>query len=127
MATTNTVTSPYAGQTVYSFTALATNDTFDIDVSQATEILWQVTGGTIGTSTVALVGSLDGSTWVPLYQKPNGFGINWGALGVSNEPVRVTALPSPGVFYVQPTRFVRVQVTGAGGSGIQCTLIVRTL
>jgi len=121
MATTNTVTSPYAGQTVYSFTALADTDTFDIDCSSAKEILFQVTAGTFGGSTLALTGSLNGTNFTPLYQR-NAIAI----ATIPASPVSATAANLL-VFDVQPTRFARIQVTGGTGTGIQCTLILRTL
>lgn len=121
MATTNTVTSPYAGQTVYSFTALANGDTFDIDTSSAHTILFQCTAGTFSGSTLGLVGSLDGVNFAPLYQ--------------ANQPISGVAVTSSialtsvntAVWHVQPTRILRLSVTGGTGTGIQCTLILRTL
>ena len=124
MATTNTVTSPYAGQTVYSFTELANGDTFDIDTSSAKEILFQVTAGTFNNSTLALVGSLNGTNWAPLYQR-NAIAI----AAIPASSISATAVNLI-VFDVQPTRFARIQVTkpsGTDGTGIQCTLILRTL
>ena len=121
MATTNTVTSPYAGQTVYSFTALADGDTFDIDCSSAKEILFQVTAGTFNSSTVGLVGSLNGTNFSPLFQR--------NAITMVSIPASNVSATSSNVimFDVQPTRFARIQVTGGTGLGIQCTLILRTL
>lgn len=124
MATTNTVTSPYAGQTVYSFTELADGDTFDIDCSSAKEILFQVTAGTFNSSTLALVGSLNGTNYTPLYQR--------NAIAIAAIPASAVSATAANllVFDVQPTRFARIQVTkpsGTSGTGIQCTLILRTL
>lgn len=121
MATTNTVTSPAAGQTVYSFTALAVGDTFDIDASSAHSILWQTTAGTFGGSTVALVGSLDGATWAPLFQASQPI------TGVAVTTAVQATAANQAVWVVQPTRYLRVQVTGGAGAGIQCTVLLRTL
>jgi hypothetical protein len=121
MATTNTVTSPTAGDTIYSFSALANGDTFDIDASAAKSILFQVTGGTFNSSTVALVGSLDGTNWAPL------FGKNQLTTGVAvTSDVKAVAANAI-VWDVQPSRFVRVSVTGGTGTGITAVVLLRTL
>lgn len=123
MATTNTVTSTASGDTLYSFTALATNDTFDIDASAAKSILFQVTGGTFGATPAvcALTGSLDGTNWAPL------FGKQQLTTGVAVTVAASASAANQTIWDVQPTRFVRVQVTGSGGSGITCNLLIRTL
>lgn len=123
MATTNTVSSPAAGHTLYSFTALATGDTFDIDVSAAHTILFQVTGGTFGATPAvcAVVGSLDGTNWTPLYQ------FQQPTTGVAVTTAVQASVANQVVWHVQPTRWIRVQVTGAGGSGITAQLLIRSL
>ena len=123
MATTNTVTSPTAGDILYSFSALATGDTFDIDASAAKSILFQVTGGSFGATPAvcALVGSLDGTNWTPLFQ------VNTANTGVAVTTAVQATTANQTIWCVQPSRYVRVQVTGIGGSGITCSLLLRTL
>jgi hypothetical protein len=123
MATTHTVTSPASGDLLYSFSALATNDTFVIDASAAKSILFQVTGGTFGATPAvcALVGSLDGTNWAPLFCKQQ---LTSGLAVTTN--VSATSANTT-IFDVQPSRFVRVEVTGSGGSGITCNVLIRTL
>jgi len=126
MATTHTVTSPASGDQLYSFTALADGDTFDIDASAAKSILFQVTGGTFNASTVALTGSLNGTNFTPLYHNASGFGVAWGAGVASNTAVQATSA-NQGLWHVQPSRIVRVQVTGGTGTGLTCNVLIRTL
>lgn len=111
---------------LYSFTALADGDTFDIDASAAKSILFQVTGGTFSLSTVALTGSLNGTNFTPLYHNASGFGVTWGAGVASNAAVSATG-PNQAIWHVQPCRIVRVQVTGGTGTGITCNVLIRTL
>lgn len=122
MATTNTVTEPTTGVLVRSFTALATGDTFDIEAPNAESVLFQVTGGTFGATPAvcALVGSLDGTNFAPLYARNANQTTGVVVPGpVANSAANVL------VWDVQPSRFYRVQVTGSGGSGITCTVVIR--
>jgi hypothetical protein len=123
MATTHTVTSPASGDLLYSFTALATGDTFDIDASAAKSILFQITGGTFGgtPAVCALTGSLNGTNWAPLFCKQQ---LTTGVAVTLD--VKATSANTT-IFDVQPTRFVRVQVTETGGSNITCNVLIRTL
>jgi hypothetical protein len=121
MATTHTVTSPASGDLLYSFTALADGDTFDIDASAAKSILFQVTGGTYNSSTVALTGSLNGTNFAPL------FGKQQLTTGVAVTTAVSATASNQTIWDVQPTRIARVAVTGGTGTGLTCNVLIRTL
>jgi hypothetical protein len=122
MATTNTVTS-LGNATLYSFTALANGDTFDVpggDFSGAEAILFQVTGGTFNSSTVALVGSLNGTNYAPLYAKNSIISAGLPVTAVSATSANVI------VWDVQPCSKLRVTVTGGTGTGLTANLLILT-
>jgi hypothetical protein len=126
MANTYTVTSPYAGSTLYTFEALANLDTSDtFDLSSAETILFQVATGTPAAAffgaTVALVGSLDGTNWTPLYQ------FQQPTTGVAVTTAVSAVAANATIWHVQPTRFARVQVTGGDSGGTTANIRVRLL
>lgn len=125
MATTNTVSEPSTGVTLYSFTALANGDSFDFpgEYASVRRVLFQVTGGSFNSSTVALVGSLDGTNFTPLYAK--GTEHTNGALIVLI-PAAATAANQV-LWDVQPSRKLRLTVTGGTGTGITANVAIVTL
>lgn len=124
MATTNTVTEASAGVTLYSFTALANGDTFDFPGKYATarRILFQVTGGTITGDTIALVGSLNGTNFAPLYATSSNI-----TTGVVVAAAVSAVAANANVWDVQPCRKLRLTVTGGTGTGITANVAIVTL
>lgn len=124
MATTNTVSEVAAGVTLYSFTALANGDTFDFPGEYATakRILFQVTGGTITGDTIALVGSLNGTNFSPLYATSSNI-----TIGVVVAAAVSAVAANANVWDVQPCRKLRLTVTGGTGTGITANVAIVTL
>jgi hypothetical protein len=124
MATTNTVTEASAGVTLYSFTALADADSFDFPGEYATakRILFQVTGGTFNSSTVALVGSLNGTNYAPLYATSSNI-----TTGVVVAAAASAIAANGNLWDVQPSRKLRLTVTGGTGTGITANVAIVTL
>jgi hypothetical protein len=121
MATTNTVTEPVPGVRLHSFTALAANDVATIPCYGAREILFQVTAGTFGDSTLTLAGSLAGSVWTGVYNANDlQTGVAAGAAG------GITATATGAVLRVQACGNLRISLNGTSGTGIQCQVLVDT-
>lgn len=129
MATTFTVTEPAAGDTLYTYTALARGDTAAaINVSSGKRIVVQALAGTADSDTVVVEGSLDGTNWGPMYA-PDAVSLT----GIPAVAVGFTgsfASSASGQVAVQPTYWLRVRVaTGVGGAavGVKFAILVRTL
>ena len=122
MATTNTVSEASAGVTLYSFTALANGDSFDFpgEYTTAKSVLFQVTGGTFNSSTVALVGSLNGTNYTPLYAKNSIISAGLPVTAVSATAANVI------VWDAQPCRKLRLTVTGGTGTALTANVIIVT-
>jgi hypothetical protein len=120
MATTNTVTDPVPGVRLHRFTALAAGDLAVVPCYGAREILFQVTGGSFGDSTLTLTGSLAGSVFTGLYNRTDLI------TGVAAANAVITATATGAVFQVQPCGNVRIEISGTTGSAIQCQLLVDT-
>ena len=118
MATTNTITEPMPGIRLHSFTALAFGDVAVVPCYGAREILVQITGGAFGDSTVALAGSLAGSTYTGVYQA-NDLGS-----GLAAAAAVITATAVGAIFRVQPCGNLRISLNGTTGTGIACQVLV---
>ena len=118
MATTNTVTEPVPGVRLHSFTALAALDAAVVPCFGAREILFQITGGTFGDSTLALTGSLAGATYTGLYQA------NELGSGLAAAAAVITATATGAIFRVQPCGNLKISLSGTTGTGIACQVLV---
>jgi hypothetical protein len=120
MATTNTVTEPVPGVRLHSFTALAFGDVATIPCYGAREILFQVTAGSFGDSTLTLAGSLAGSVFTGVYNA------NDLQTGVAAAAAAITATATGAILRVQPCGNLRISLNGTTGTGIQCQVLVDT-
>lgn len=129
MATTFTVTEPAPGDTLYTYSALARNDTAAaINVSAAKRIVVQALAGTLDSDTLAIEGSLDGTNWGPIYP-PDAVSLT-GIPAVAAGFTGSFAASASGQLAVQPTYWIRARVvTGGGGPavGVKLAILVRTL
>ncbi|NDB19152.1 MAG: hypothetical protein EB027_07845 [Actinobacteria bacterium] len=134
MATTFTVTETAPGDVLYTFAALTRNDvSAAIDVSRSERIVAQVCDSAqanIGTDSVLIEGSLDGSNWGLTYA-PDAVSLSVGAAvstGWTSGSWNATTQSYP-VLPVQPMRYIRVSVrAGAGASSttVKVCVLVRT-
>lgn len=126
MATTVTVTSPASGATLYSWDLLAANETTEAISSHAAKrILVQFTGGTFNGSQINLQVSIDGTTWLPMYE--DAASTTNSTIG-NTTPAAVSATAAGVKIYNgQPAPFFRVAVTGGTGSALQVRVIVYNL
>jgi len=129
MATTFTVSEPASGDMLYTYSALARNDTCAaINVTSAKRIVAQALSGNLGTDTLAIEGSLDGTNWGPLYP-PDAVsltGIPAVAVGFTGD----FSASASGQVAVQPTYWIRIRIVTNGASaasGVKCNILLRTL
>ncbi len=120
MATTNTVTEPVPGVRLHSFTALAAGDAAVVPCYGAREILFQITGGNFGDSTLALTGSLAGTTYTGVYNQ------NELQSGLAAAAAVITATGTGAIFRVQPCGNLRISLNGTTGASIACQVLVDT-
>jgi len=126
MATTVAITSPFAGTTVYTWDALAADDTTgSILVGNAHTILVQFAGTTFNSSQINVQVSLDGTTWLPAYEK----GPSTTNTTIGNTTPTAVAATAAGVkiYDCQLAAYARIQVTGGTGTGLKCVMLLRTL
>lgn len=128
MATTVTVTSPAAGDILYTFSpGLNFGEESDpIDASAANRILFQACSSTGGSaSDIELLGSLDGINWVTMYQP----GINYFTSAVITNLVAVPVkaqTTGTAIYETTPTRFLKVRVSSGSMTGVKICLLLRT-
>jgi len=126
MATTVTVTSPASGVVLYSWNALAVSDVTDaIPCHAAKRILVQFTGGTFSGSQINLQVSLDGTTWLPMYE--DAASTTNGTIGNTTPAAVLATAAGIKIYSGQPAPFVRVEVTGGTGSALQVRMMLYTL
>lgn len=117
MATTNTITEGPAGVTTHTYTALASNDTGPaIDCRGATEVLFQVTGGSFTTINLKMEQSLNGSNWV---------GNVWDAFQATTKIAGISAANGDVYSPIRVPPYLRIVCDSGTGSGIGAIVIVR--
>ena len=126
MATTVAITSPFAGTTVYTWDALAAGDTTgSILVGNANTILVQFTGGEFNSSQINVQVSLNGTTWLPAYEK--GPSTTNGTIGATTPTLVAAVAAGVKIYDCQLAAYARIEVTGGTGTALKCVMLLRTL
>ena len=129
MATTFTVSEVASGDTIYTYSSLVRSDSCAaINVTSAKRIVGQVMSGNVGTDNLVIEGSLDGSTWGPMYP-PDAVSLS----GIAAVAVGWTgdfSAAASGQLAVQPTYLIRVRVASNGATaavGVKFCILLRSL